>query len=83
MFPRGTKESFVLLNSFLNLKFFIVKQQKSETSFFQKGVFRQLLFNNFNIYLLNVLRVPQTHAIPVFVDFNMNVYIGKHERLYR
>ena len=42
-----------------------------------------MLFNYFNIYLLNVLRVPQTHATPTFADLNMNVYIGKHERLYR
>ncbi len=35
------------------------------------------------IYTLICLRVRCDHASPTFPDFNMNVYIGKHERLYR
>ena len=41
-----------------------------------------MLFNHFNIYYLNVLRVLQTHATPAFADLNMIVYGMKHDSLW-
>ena len=41
-----------------------------------------MLFNYFNIYLLNVLRVPKTHDTPAFSDLNMIVYGMKHDSLW-
>ena len=57
-----------------SLNFLIVEQQKEEDFLSKKKTFRCMLFNYFNIYSLNCLRVPQTHAIPTFPDFKMCVY---------
>ena len=41
-----------------------------------------MLFNNFNIYFLNVLRVPQSHATPAFSDLKVSVYGMKGQCLW-
>ena len=41
-----------------------------------------MLFNYFNILILNVLRGRRDHATPTFPDFKMRVYGMKHESLW-
>ena len=64
--------------------FFIVKQHKLEAfgcperPYFPNCCLTILIYLN----ILNVLRVPQTHATPVFSDLNMIVYGMKHDSLW-
>ena len=41
-----------------------------------------MLFNHFNIYCLNCLRVPRAHATSAFTDLKVNVYGMKGKRLW-
>ena len=41
-----------------------------------------MLFNYFNILILNVLRVPRTHTTPTFPDLKVSVYGMKGECLW-
>ena len=67
-----------LLFSFLS--FFYGKTTEIRRFPCQKSGLRACCLTILNI--LNVLRVLRTHATPAFVDFNMNVYGVKHERLW-
>ena len=58
-------------DDFNPLNFFIVEQQKEEGLLSQKRPFGCMLFNYFNILILNVLRGRCDHATPTFVDFKV------------
>ena len=68
---------------FNSLNFFIVEQQKIQDLFCKKSRLTAccLTILKLNI-ILNVLKVPQTHATPTFSDFKVDVYGVKGGRLW-
>ena len=64
------------------LNFFIVEQQKSGGLLCKKKSSGCMLFNYFNILILNVLRVRRDHVTLTFPEFKMRVYGMKDESLW-
>ena len=67
---------------FASFLYFFLLNNKNQSFACVERLVPCMLFNYFNIYFLNVLRVPQTHVTPVFADLKVSVYGVKGKCLW-